>query len=163
MSLAYESSHLVWGKKIKFFLTMFTMFIKSYIIMKYEKTKHQCRTSKTNQQSDESAQKFSIGAEDDEVLDRRIWDIKTAGVSLCARGEKTIGDVTIAREERSIDCEIAREHNQASSEIEDQDKKNYQLDYNRIVEALSKTKWNVKKVINGQLNLKGLSYAIAFI
>lgn len=147
MSLSCKSSHLVWGRKIKFLLTMF---IKSYIIMKYEKKKQQCRTSKTNQQGDESVQKISVGTEGDEVLNRRIWDIKTAGVSLCARGEKTIGDVTVTREERSIDCKIAREYDQAGSEIKDQDQKNYQLDYNRIIEALSKTKWNIKKVINGQ-------------
>lgn len=129
------------------------MFINSYIIMNYETAKHKCRKSKTNQQSDEAAQEFSISAESNKVLDRRIWDITAAGISLCARGEKTTEGATSTREERSIDCEIACEHDQASSEIEDEDQKKHQLDYNRIVEDLSKTKWNVKKIINGRWNL----------
>lgn len=121
--------------------------------MNYETTKHKYRTSQTNQQSGEAAQKISIGAEGDKVLDRGIWDITAAGVSLCARGGKAIEDLASTRGEGSVNCEIACEYDQASSGIEGQDQKKYQLDYNRIVEDLSKTKWNVKIIINGWWNL----------
>ncbi len=129
------------------------MFIKRYIIMNYETTKYRCRTSQTNQQGGEAAQKISIGAKGDKALDRGIWDLAATGVSLCARGGKAIEGLASTRGEASVNCEVAYEYDREGSEIEEQDQKKYQLDYNRIVEDLSKTKWNVKMIINGCWNL----------
>ena len=122
------------------------MFINRYTITNYETTKHGSRAGQTDQQSGEASEEISVKAEGNRMYERRVRDIATTGVSLCAGGRKVIEDVTSSRGERSGDCKIACKYNQRSSAIEQEDKRKYQRDYNRSDKDLFKTKWDVKKI-----------------
>lgn len=116
--------------------------------MSNEKTRHQDRTGKTNQQSGEATEEIAIEATSNQLLERRIWDIAATGVSLCASRIKAVEDVASTRGKRSHDCKITREYKQASSEAEKKKEGDYQWDYDRVVEGLPRTRWDIIRITN---------------
>lgn len=120
------------------------VFIKVYIIMNYETAKHGDRASWAGQQGSEAAEEITIEPKDNRMLEGRIWDIAATSVSVCARGWK-IWEGSCARREGRSDCKITYEYDQASTDVEEEKERKYQWDYNRIVKALLKTKWNLKR------------------
>lgn len=126
--------------------------------MNYEKAEHEIRAGQTDKQSSKITKKNVVGSENDRILKRKIWDITTAVVSLRARSEKFVEGITCAGRERSDDCKIACKYEQAGKEIEKEKEKQYQQNYDRIVEGLPKTKWDIRRFIddwNLSMNLIG--------
>lgn len=115
-----------------------------YTIMNYETAKHGDRAGQTDQRSGEAGEEISIESKGDRVDERKVWDLKTAGVSLCAGGREVVEDVTSARGERSGDGQIASRVDQRSPAIKQEDGRKYQWDYNRSDKGLPKTTWDVK-------------------
>jgi|GEM_PF-5244608 len=122
------------------------MCIKRYILMNYETAKYGGRANQAGQQGGESAEEIAIKSRGDQEHARRIRDIATAGVSVCTRGRKIREDVRGARREGSHDCEIACEYRKASSLLEEKKERKHQRNYNRGVEDLLKTKWDIKRI-----------------
>ncbi len=119
LGMAYQSLYITCSKKVRLF---FTMFIKRYTITNYETAKYEYRTSETDQQSGEVAQEVLLRAEGDKTFDRGVQDIEAAGISLCTRSGQVVEGDRSTRRKRSIDYEVAYEHNRANPEIETQDR-----------------------------------------
>jgi hypothetical protein len=123
------------------------MFINEYTIMNYETTNHRSRESQEDQQGDEATQENQIES-GHRTFGGGMRDIAATGVSLCARGGEVVEGATNSRRERSGDCKITCEYNQRSPAIKQENKREYQWDYNRSDKGLSKTTWRKKEDID---------------
>ncbi len=129
------------------------MFINRYTITNYETTQHRNRAGQADQCSGEACEEISIESKGDRLDERKVWDLKTTGVSLRARGGSDWKDVTSARGKRSGDGEIASRVDQRSSAIKREDGRKYQWDYNRSDQGLSQAQWDLRKTIIDRLSL----------
>ena len=121
------------------------LFIKNYIIMNHETTKHGNRACRTDQQGCEFAEEVTVKSKSDRMLAGRIRDVAATGVSVCARSRKVWEGFSFARGEGGCDCEITCEHDRASADVETGKKCKYRRDYNRGAKDLLERKWDLKR------------------
>lgn len=126
-------------------MILLDIFIKIYIIMNYEGTKHGSRAGQANQQGGYVAEEISLKSTSHRIHERGIRDIPAASVSLCARGGRGWKDIGSSRGKRSGDDKVACRIDQSSSKIKQEDGRKYQWNNNRGDKAIPEAVWGVRK------------------